>query len=95
MAPRKLRIGYVSYDFANHPLAHLLNSMFGMHDKATFEIVAFSLRPDDKSEWRQNIQRTCTEFYQIEPGSSAKAVADFIKSKHIDLLFNLNGWTQG
>lgn len=44
---RKLRIGYVSYDFADHPLAHLLNSLFKSHDKSIFEVVGFSLRPDD------------------------------------------------
>ena len=50
--PRKLRIGYVSYDFADHPLAHLLNSLFSMHNKDVFEVIGFSTRPDDKSAWR-------------------------------------------
>ena len=29
----KIRIGYVSYDFADHPLADLLNSLFRLHDR--------------------------------------------------------------
>lgn len=29
----RLRIGYVSSDFGNHPLAHLMQSVFGMHDR--------------------------------------------------------------
>jgi predicted O-linked N-acetylglucosamine transferase (SPINDLY family) len=32
----RIRIGYVSYDFADHPLAHLLNSLFGLHDRNYF-----------------------------------------------------------
>ncbi|KAK2980440.1 hypothetical protein RJ640_013994 [Escallonia rubra] len=28
----RLRIGYVSSDFGNHPLSHLMGSVFGMHD---------------------------------------------------------------
>lgn len=62
----KIRIGYVSYDFADHPLAHLLNSLFRMHDRSKFEIIAFSLRPDDNSIWRQNIKRSCDEFYDLD-----------------------------
>lgn len=32
----KIRIGYVSYDFADHPLSHLLNSLFKLHDRKQF-----------------------------------------------------------
>jgi protein O-GlcNAc transferase len=48
----KIRIGYVSWDFADHPLAHLLQSIFRMHDRSKFQIVAFSLRPNDGSVYR-------------------------------------------
>jgi protein O-GlcNAc transferase len=91
----KIRIGYVSYDFANHPLAHLLNSLFKMHDRSCFQVIGFSLRPDDNSEWRKNIANTCDEFYQVEDGISAHNLANQIKSKNIHILFNLNGWTAG
>lgn len=93
--PRRLRVGYVSYDFADHALAHLLNSLFKLHDRRLFEIVGFSLRPDDKSVWRKNIEASCDEFYQIEPGLLSFELARFIYSKDIDILFDLNGWTQG
>lgn len=89
----KIRIGYVSYDFADHPLAHLLNSLFKLHDRVDFQVVGFSLRQDDKSAWRQNIKQSCDEFYQMEPGITALDLADFIKRKNIHILFNLNGWT--
>jgi predicted O-linked N-acetylglucosamine transferase (SPINDLY family) len=91
----KIRIGYVSYDFADHPLAHLLNSLFKFHDRNIFQIIGFSLRPDDKSVWRQNIANTCDEFYQMESGVSAHDLAKFINGKNIHILFNLNGWTAG
>jgi protein O-GlcNAc transferase len=32
----KIRIGYMSYDFADHPLAHLMASIFKMHDRSRF-----------------------------------------------------------
>jgi protein O-GlcNAc transferase len=34
----RLRVGYVSSDFANHPLSHLMASVFGMHDRSRVEV---------------------------------------------------------
>ncbi|KAF2287501.1 hypothetical protein GH714_000959 [Hevea brasiliensis] len=33
----RLRIGYVSSDFGNHPLSHLMGSVFGMHNRENVE----------------------------------------------------------
>ena len=32
----KVRLGYLSWDFADHPLAHLLASIFEFHDRSKF-----------------------------------------------------------
>lgn len=62
----KIRLGYVSWDFADHPLSHLLQSIFKMHDRSRFHIVAFSLRPNDNSVYRKQIEKGCDEFYQMD-----------------------------
>ncbi|CAN0309999.1 unnamed protein product, partial [Ectocarpus fasciculatus] len=33
-----VRVGYVSSDLGNHPLSHLMQSVFGMHDRTRFEV---------------------------------------------------------
>jgi protein O-GlcNAc transferase len=34
LAPgQRLRVAYVSSDFGNHPLSHLMGSVFGLHDR--------------------------------------------------------------
>ena len=38
----RLRIGYVSSDFGNHPTSHLMQSIPGMHISDKFEVKAFS-----------------------------------------------------
>lgn len=91
----KIRIGYISYDFADHPLAHLLASIFGFHDRSKFHVVGFSLRRNDGSEWRQRIERGCDEFYEVPDRLSTTDLANFVYSKNIQILFNLNGWTTG
>jgi len=62
-------------------LAHLLNSLFEFHDRKKFKIIGFSLRPDDGSVWRKNIQKSCDEFYQIDGNPSAYELASFIYDK--------------
>ena len=37
----RLRVGYVSSDFINHPLAHLMQSTFGFHDARRFEVFCY------------------------------------------------------
>lgn len=34
----RLRIGYVSSDFGNHPTSHLMQSIPGMHNSEKFEV---------------------------------------------------------
>jgi predicted O-linked N-acetylglucosamine transferase (SPINDLY family) len=34
----RLRVGYVSSDFGNHPLSHLMGSVFGMHNRDNIEV---------------------------------------------------------
>lgn len=43
----RLRVGYVSSDFGNHPLSDLMGSVFGLHDRSRFEVFCYALSPDD------------------------------------------------
>ena len=38
----RLKIGYVSSDFNNHPLSYLMQSVFGMHDESKFEVYCYA-----------------------------------------------------
>ena len=76
----RLRIGYVSSDFINHPLAHLMQSVFKYHDRSRFEIFCYSLRPSDHSPSRTMIERgacarpsALTERFALRPDGHAFA----------------------
>ncbi|KAJ3216510.1 hypothetical protein HDU67_009377 [Dinochytrium kinnereticum] len=43
--PEKICIGYVSSDFNDHPLSHLMRSVFALHDRSRFIIRCYSLSP--------------------------------------------------
>jgi len=76
-------------------MAHLMASVFEMHDRTKFEVVGFCNRVHDGSEWRSRIEQGCDEFYEVSNMVSTVELAAFINSKGIDILFNLNGWTGG
>jgi len=43
----QIHVGYVSSDFTDHPLAHLMQSVFGMHDDKQYNIFGYALAPSD------------------------------------------------
>eukprot|EP00250_Pteridium_aquilinum_P034457 c7614_g1_i2 orf=522-3503(+) len=90
----RLRVGYVSSDFGNHPLSHLMGSVFGMHNKENVEVFCYALSPNDGSEWRQ---RTASEAEHFKDVSSAVSdmIARLIAEDQIQILINLNGYTKG
>ncbi|GAB4835448.1 hypothetical protein Ancab_000355 [Ancistrocladus abbreviatus] len=91
---QRLRIGYVSSDFGNHPLSHLMGSIFGMHNRKNVEVFCYALSPNDGTEWRQRIQSEVEHFMDVSAMSS-DMIAKMIHEDKIQILVNLNGYTKG
>ncbi|GAV69747.1 TPR_7 domain-containing protein/TPR_11 domain-containing protein/Glyco_transf_41 domain-containing protein [Cephalotus follicularis] len=91
---QRLRIGYVSSDFGNHPLSHLMGSVFGMHNRENVEVFCYALSPNDGTEWRQRIQSEAEHFIDVSAMSS-DMIAKLINGDKIQILVNLNGYTKG
>ncbi|CAI0385297.1 unnamed protein product [Linum tenue] len=90
----RLRIGYVSSDFGNHPLSHLMGSVFGMHNRTNIEVFCYALSANDGTEWRQRIQSEAEHFIDVSSMSS-DMIAKLINEDKIQILINLNGYTKG
>ncbi|XP_066307813.1 probable UDP-N-acetylglucosamine--peptide N-acetylglucosaminyltransferase SEC isoform X2 [Miscanthus floridulus] len=90
----RLRIGYVSSDFGNHPLSHLMGSVFGMHNKDIVEVFCYALSRDDGTEWRQRIKGEAEHFTDVSTMPS-DMIAKVINEDKIQILINLNGYTKG
>jgi protein O-GlcNAc transferase len=91
---KKITIGYISNDFGNHPVAHLMLGLFGLHNRDEFEIVCYSYGKDDGSSTRQRIKRDCDHFVDLRKRSEADA-ANCIYEGQVDILVDLMGWTRG
>ena len=90
----KLRVGYLSSDFREHPVARLLAGVFEQHDRAQFEIVGISLSEPDRTDLGRRVAAACDRFEDVSRLPDAEAAA-LIHRLEIDLLVDLNGWTQG
>ncbi|KAL1998206.1 hypothetical protein VTN02DRAFT_6654 [Thermoascus thermophilus] len=89
-----LRVGYVSSDFNNHPLAHLMQSVFGMHNPSRVKAYCYATTPSDNSVHRRQIEREAPVFYDASTWSVDRLVEQIVKDG-IHILVNLNGYTRG
>jgi protein O-GlcNAc transferase len=86
-----IRIGYVSSDFTNHPLAHLMQSVFRFHDRTRFKVYCYSLSASDNSTFRKEIESGSDSFVDVF-GWSVKEIVERITGDGIHVLCNLNGY---
>lgn len=90
----RLRVAYVSSDFGNHPLSHLMGSVFGLHDRRRVEVFCYALSPPDGSEWRARIESEVEHFVDVSSWGAAD-VARRISADGMHVAINLNGYTKG
>lgn len=87
-----LRIAYISTDFNDHATSHLIHDLFALHNRAQFDVFAYSIGKDDESDYRQKIVQSCDVFTDVK-NEHAVDIAKRIYHDEIDLLVDLNGHT--
>ncbi len=91
---KRIRVGYFSVDFRNHPVSHLTAPLFGLHDRNQFEIWVYSYGPNDDHPVRKRIEQSAEHFVDLEHASIEEMVAR-IRADEIDILMDLSGNTRG
>lgn len=91
---KPITIGYLSNNFHDHPMAHLLLGLFSLHDRGQFRINCYSFGQQDNSYCRQRIQRDCDKFVDVREMSHLEA-AKVIRADRVDILVDLSGHTRG
>lgn len=89
----RLRIGYLSADLHEHATAYLLAELLEVHDRARFEVIAYSYGPDDGSAMRKRLVAACDRFVDIRSESFVEA-AQRIHADAVDILVDLKGYTE-
>jgi len=88
----KIRVGYLSADFRNHPVAYHVAPLFAHQDRSKFEISAYSLVDAPDSAVRNMIKTGVDHFHDVE-NMSHKDLARKIRNDGIDILVDLTGFT--
>jgi len=90
---KKTTIGYLTSDLHDtHPVAHLISSMFGLHNRDSFKVITFSGGPDFGGVIREKVKKESDLFFDIALLSDESA-ANLIKENDVDILIELNGHT--
>ena len=90
---RRLRIGYVSPDFRDHPVGRFLLPLLENHDREQFEIFCYCdvARPDAITLRCESL----ADQWRKIAGMRHDAVAQQIRDDRIDILVDLSGHTSG
>ena len=88
----RIRVAYVSADFREHPVSHLMAGLFECHDKSRFDVTAISLGSDDNSEMRQRLKASFERFIDAKTYSDEQ-IANLVRSSEVDILIDLMGLT--
>ena len=88
----RIKIAYVSADFREHPVGHLIAGVIENHDREKFEIICVSIGIDDESKLRQRIISGSDHFILGQQLSSLD-IANLLRKMEVDILIDLNGYT--
>ena len=89
---KKIKIGYISADFRNHPVSLLLARVIELHDKSKFEIYAYSLEREE-DEMTIRLKNAFDKFTYIGDLMDYKAI-NLIRKDNINIAIDLMGYTK-
>ena len=89
----RIRVGYFSADFRNHPVGYLMPALARGHDRERFEAIAFSFGPATDDATRREIEGAFERFEDVRGRSDAEIV-ELARRHGIDIAIDLMGYTQ-
>lgn len=90
----RIRIAYFSPDFQNHPVSFLTAELFEIHDRARFEVFAFSLQNAPfGDEMNLRLRKGFDQFIDVDSMSDSE-IAQLARELEIDIAIDLTGLTQ-
>ena len=89
----KIRLGYYSADFWNHPVSILIAELFETHNKDKFELIGFSVGPNIQDEMRERLMSSFDQFFDVG-SQSDQEIAKLSRLLDIDIAIDLGGFTK-
>uniref|UniRef100_UPI00404893D3 O-linked N-acetylglucosamine transferase, SPINDLY family protein n=1 Tax=Cyanobium sp. TaxID=2164130 RepID=UPI00404893D3 len=90
---RKLRVGYLSSDFCNHPVGRFILPILEKHNQQEIEVIGLNTGKIQDDIHRE-IRSCCHEWIDIQFNTDLEA-ARIISDLKLDILVELGGYTAG
>lgn len=90
---RRLRLGYLTGEFRNHPTLHLLRHLLPWHDRGRLEVTVYAYGRKDDSAYRAEALDAVERFVDIDALSPAEAAAR-IRADGIEVMVDLTGYIE-
>lgn len=89
---RKIRVGYFSSDYREHPVAFLFAGVIEAHDRQTFEVIGFSYGRNTGDAMRKRLEKAFDKFIDVadKPDREICALA---RQHNLDIAVDLVGYT--
>ena len=93
---KRLRVGFISYNFGNHPIGHLLSVFFEAHGHEHTELFLYSLKvsDDDLSGYRARIRKAADHFRDCH-GKTDRELESILRADELHILIDLDGYLYG
>ncbi|MDB9754655.1 tetratricopeptide repeat protein, partial [Amylibacter sp.] len=91
--PKRIRIGYFSTDFKEHPVAYLIAKVLEQHNRDQFEVCGYSINGPSSCEMRQRLEKSFDSFTDVQ-NISDRDIALQARQDKIDIAVDLNGYTK-
>ena len=89
-----LRVGYLSYDFREHPMGFLTRRLVSDHDGRRVQAIALSYGENDDSENRRRAETRSDAFVELFETSVPDA-KEAMAAMHLDVVVDLMTHTRG
>jgi len=89
---KKIRIGYFSTNFHDHPVMHLMKGIFQSHDQNLFDLIGFSFAKKIAGKYQESVAKCFNKLLYIDDFSEDDIVA-LSHDLEIDIAVDLTGFT--
>jgi predicted O-linked N-acetylglucosamine transferase (SPINDLY family)/Tfp pilus assembly protein PilF len=89
----KIRVGFMSSDLRNHPVAYFALPLFQHYDHERFEVYAYSFYQGGVEDQTQARIKDLSTVFRWKPDMSDRDVAQMIADDDLDMLIELGGST--
>jgi predicted O-linked N-acetylglucosamine transferase (SPINDLY family) len=90
----RLRVGYFSADFRDHPVGHLVAPLAESHDRSRVEVFAYSWGGDGADATRRRLAGAFDRFEDVRRSAPA-SIAALARGHGLDVAIDLMGHTSG